>query len=159
MTATPTGFPVSTVDTANRQVLTAIVAGELPPPSCVDRFLLPAPSAWSYGFITGTAEPTDAETWEPGVVFGGYLACLVDQFAGLVMLTVLPDGAGFLTYGLSLDLRAPVRPGEVVIEARIRSLAAREAIVDVELSQDGRVTSRAAVTQVIRPAAGERTDR
>lgn len=148
--AAPPGFPGPQARTGYRRLLDDIVSGAMPPPPCAARFALPRPSAWSYAVLHGTASTTEAETWAPGVVFGGYTACLVDQFAGLVMLTVLPDGASFLTAGFRLDLDRPMRPGEATITARVLRLAARQATVSVEVGQGGRVTSRATVTQALR---------
>jgi acyl-coenzyme A thioesterase PaaI-like protein len=151
--AAPPGFPSPARATRYRQLLDDIVTGAGHPPPCVPRFALPRPSAWSYGLLRGAASPTQVETWAPGVVFGGYIGCLVDQFAGLVMLSVLPDGAAFLTASIHIDLHTPIRPGEAGITARVLALAAREATVAVELDQDGRITSRATVTQVLRNTA------
>jgi uncharacterized protein (TIGR00369 family) len=99
---------------------------------------------------------TDVETWAPGVVFGGYLACLADQFAGLAMMTVLPDGMTFLTADLQLDLRSPVRPGEVAIAARVLRVMTRRAAVHVTIGQAGKPSCHATVTQalVARPGRG-----
>ncbi len=148
--AAPAGFPGPARATRYRQLLDDIVTGAGHPPPCVPRFALPRPSAWSYGVLRGAASPTQVETWAPGVVFGGYIGCLVDQFAGLVMLSVLPDGATFLTASIHIDLHTPIRPGETGITARVLALAAREATVVVDLDQDGQTTSRATVTQVLR---------
>jgi uncharacterized protein (TIGR00369 family) len=122
----------------------------MPPPRCVPRFALPRPSAWSYGALHGLAAVTEDETWAPGVVFGGYIGCLADQFAGLVMLTVLPDGMTFLTADIRLDLHSPVRPGEVAITAGVLRLRARQATAHVTVEQGGTVSCQATVTQALR---------
>ena len=70
------------------------------------------------------------------------------------MLTVIPDGATFLTAGISLDLRSPLRPGHAEVTARVLRLARREATVEVMVDQDGRTTSRATVTQIVRRPTG-----
>lgn len=149
----PPGFPHPAEATGYRRHLDAVVTGAAPPPPCVPRFALPRPSAWSYGTLRGVATPKEIDTWSHGVVFGGYIACLADQFAGLVMLTVIPDGATFLTAGIELDLRRPLRPGRAEITARVLRLERREATVEVMVDQDGRTTSRASVTQIVRHAA------
>lgn len=152
--ARPPGFPHPAETTGYRRHLDAVVTGAAPPPPSATRFALPRPSAWSYGTLRGTATPAEIDTWTPGVVFGGYIACLADQFAGLVMLTVIPDGATFLTAGISLDLRSPLRPGHAEVTARVLRLARREATVEVMVDQDGRTTSRATVTQIVRRTTG-----
>jgi acyl-coenzyme A thioesterase PaaI-like protein len=146
----PRDFPGESEQTSNRRLLEAIVSGLAPPPPCVPRFALPRPSAWSHGVLVGLATPTDTETWAPGIVFGGYLACLVDQFAGLVMLTVLPDRASFLTAGLSVDLHNPMRPGDASVSARIVRLSRRSATIEVLLEQHAKTVGVATVRQVIR---------
>jgi uncharacterized protein (TIGR00369 family) len=150
MLSVPHDFPAEGVETGNRRLLEAIVSGLAPPPPCVPRFALPRPAAWSYGVLAGIANPTDTETWAPGIVFGGYLACLVDQFAGLVMLSVLPDGAMFLTAGMTVDMHNPMRPGEASVRAQIVRLTRRGATIEVVLAQRGRTVSLATVRQVIR---------
>jgi acyl-coenzyme A thioesterase PaaI-like protein len=149
MTVVPHGFPDATSPTSNRRILDAIITGLAPPPPCVPRFSLPRPESWSYGTLSGTAHPTSAETWCPGVVFGGYIACLVDQYAGLVMLSVLPDGASFLTASTRIDAQRPMRPGAATISAEVARLTARDATVEVTVSQQGRAVSLASIRQVI----------
>lgn len=145
----PQGFPGLTGPTNNRRILDAIITGLAPPPPCVPRFSLPSPESWSYGTLCGTAHPTSAETWCPGVVFGGYLACLVDQFAGPVMLSVLPDGASFLTASTKIDVHRPMRPGATTIGAEVIRLSARDATIEVTVSQQGRIISLATIRQII----------
>jgi len=149
--AVPQGFPDPEGQTNNRRVLAAIVAGLAPPPPCPARFTLPTPETWSYGRLSGTAHPTAADVWASGLTFGGYLACVVDEFAGLVMLSVLPDGATFLTAGLTIDLHAPMRAGEVTIGAEVIRLTGRDATVEVTIGQRDRIVSLATARQVIRP--------
>jgi hypothetical protein len=70
MLSVPQDFPADGVETGQRRLLEAIVSGLAPPPPCVPRFALPRPAAWSYGVLAGIANPTDTETWAPGIVFG-----------------------------------------------------------------------------------------
>ena len=145
----PQGFPDVSSPTNNRRILDAIITGLAPPPPCVPRFSLPRPKSWSYGTLFGTAHPTSAETWCPGVVFGGYLACLVDQYAGLVMLSILPDGASFLTASTKIDAQRPMRPGAATISAEIVRVTQRDATVEVTVSQQDKTVSLATIRQVI----------
>lgn len=149
ITVVPEGFPGVIGLNNNRRILDAIITGLAPPPPCVPRFSLPRPKSWSYGKLSGTAFPTSSETWSPGVVFGGYLACLVDQFAGLVMLSVLPDGATFLTATTKIDVHRPLRPGETEIGAEVLRLTARDATIEVTVNQRDRIVSLATIRQVI----------
>jgi len=66
-------------------------------------------------------------------------------------LSVLPDGATFLTAGLTIDLHAPMRAGEVTIGAEVIRLTGRDATVEVTIGQRDRIVSLATARQVIRP--------
>ena len=155
----PRGFPDPVRSTGNRRLLDAIVSGAAPAPPCVPRFDLPTPQTWSYGRVSGTAYAASEHTWTPDVVFGGYLCCLVDQFAGLAMLTVLPDATSFLTHTITLEMHRPVRTGPALVEARVIRLTTREATVTVSLgvptgSGSGRPAGQATVRQVLRRRTG-----
>lgn len=145
----PKGFPAPELRTRNRQLLAEIIDGSLPETATVRRLGLPRASRAGYGTVAADIEFPEDTTWRPGVVFGGYLACLVDQFAGLVMLTVMPDTTTFLTADVAVEFCSRTGIGEALIEARIVSLTHRRARVEVRILQQGRVTSRATVLQFL----------
>jgi hypothetical protein len=148
--AVPQGFPDTTGPTNNRRVLDAIVAGLAPLPPSTPGVILPRPQTWSYGSLSGTAQVPAGKTWTPGLAFGGYLTCLVDEYGGLVMLSVLPDSATFLTAGLAIDLHGPMRAAEIAITAEVVRLTGRDASVEVTLAQHDRIVSLATIRHVIR---------
>ncbi len=151
----PDGFPVAGQPTAYRALLDLIVAGDAPPPAYVRRLALPRPTAWLPGWVESATTAGDEVTWTPAAVFGGYLTCLTDQFAGLAMFTVLPDGARFLTSVVETVFHRPVRPGQLRIEATVVELSGRKATVEVLLHQDGHVAATSRAAQAIwRDGAG-----
>ena len=147
----PAGYPPVGVPTEGRSYLDRLVAGTAPTPAVVDRLVLPPPSTWSYGTVTATLCPGEDVTLTAGVVFGGYVGCLVDHFAGLAMMTVLPDVTTFLTAEISIAFRAPLRPGPAEVLATVGGLTRRQATVQVVVAQDGRPATRATVEQVMVP--------
>jgi uncharacterized protein (TIGR00369 family) len=146
----PMGFPEPGLATRNRQLLAEIIDGSLPEPACVRRLGLPRASRAGYGTVAADILLDDDTTWRRGVVFGGYLACLVDQFAALVMLTVLPDTTRLLTADVSVEFCAPVTTGPALVEARVLSLTSRQADVEVTISQLGKVASKGTAMQVLK---------
>jgi len=142
------GFPAAGERTLHRRLLDAIVAGVAVTPPCVERLALPTPTGWKHGEVECRGDVSEEVGWD-GVVFGGYLAAVADLYGGLAMLTVLPDGARFLTAGLDVTFTAPMLPGRVRITARVTQLSEREATVQVLLRQRNRITSRARTDQVI----------
>jgi acyl-coenzyme A thioesterase PaaI-like protein len=48
------------------------------------------------------------------VVFGGYIASLIDQQAALALMSVIPDGTIQLTRRLEVEFLAPLAPDRVL---------------------------------------------
>jgi acyl-coenzyme A thioesterase PaaI-like protein len=145
----PVDFPSAEESTRYRAMLDAIIDGTTADPPYVRRLALPRPTAWSYGQLEARITIRKTVTWNAGAVFGGYITCLTDLYAGLVMLTVLPDHARFLTGHLAVTFRAPLVPGRAVAEATVTELAAHKATTEVLIRQSGVVTSTGLVTQII----------
>jgi uncharacterized protein (TIGR00369 family) len=144
------GLPAPGEPTSGRRLLERIIDGSQPEPPCVRRLGLPRPTESGHGRVGTTMTPTDELTWRPGVVFGGYLAGLVDQYAALAMLTVLPDGVGFLTGTVTIEFDAPVTASALRVEATVRSIDRRQATVEVTLEQEHQIACRARVHQVLK---------
>jgi acyl-coenzyme A thioesterase PaaI-like protein len=151
----PQGYPAPGEPTESRRYLDGLVAGTVQTPAVVRRLVLPPPTSWTYGSLTATFCPDEEVTLSVGIVFGGYIGCLVDHFAGLAMMTVLPDALTFLTAEIAIGFRAPLRPGPTEVTASVYGLSRRQAAVEVVLSQAGSLTSRATVEQIMirRPVA------
>lgn len=146
--------------TGGRRLL-AELAGGTPDDAPAARTLrLPPATSWSPGLVVCETRLGEEITLTPGVVFGGWIACLSDHFAGLVMLSALPDGYGFLTAGLTTTYHAPLVPGPVRIETELTTCTTRLAVAEVCFEQHGRPASRSVVEQIIHrrdPTAAPRT--
>lgn len=150
----PVGFPLPDERTGYRIMLDKIVAGAAPDPPVIRKLEPPRPTAWSPGALTVETALSDDHTWSSGIIFGGYLACLLDLYGGLVLLTVLPDTAAVLTAALDITFTAPTTPGPVRIDAAVTKVASdSRALTEVTITQHGRVTSHGRATQVITQAA------
>jgi acyl-coenzyme A thioesterase PaaI-like protein len=68
----------------------------------------------------------------------------------MVILSVVPDSATFLTAGLAIDLHGPMRPGELAVTADVIRLTGRDATVEVTIAQHDRIVSLATIRHVIR---------
>jgi acyl-coenzyme A thioesterase PaaI-like protein len=140
-----------TARTSGRGLLTAINRGAPPPPGYIVNLQLTVASLdWEPGKVVAGFVLGDAVCSSPGVVFGGHVAALHDQVAGLVMFSVIPDGVTFLTTRIDTRLLQATRPGPATIEAEVVQLTEDMAQVDVTLIQSGATTSRSAVTQSLR---------
>ena len=153
--ATPPGFPERGQDSAARRYLTSLIDGTEPLPRCLGALFLPVPSTstWCYGRISAQLFLDDLLTLTPGVIFGGYITCLVDHFASLVMLTVVPDNALVLTAATDTAFHAPLTPGGVTVEAVVTKLSARRALAEVAFDQGQGIGSRGIAEQIIKREA------
>jgi uncharacterized protein (TIGR00369 family) len=73
-----------------------------------------------------------------GNLHGGVLAALCDHVLGTVCYPVMPRGAWAATTEFKLNYLAPVTTGTLTAEARIVSLTKRTAVVQIEVTNDGR---------------------
>jgi fatty-acyl-CoA synthase len=135
--------------TAGQALLDAIIADTAPEPAAVARLALPRLDSWSPGHVRALIEVGPDVTWGGGVVFGGYLACLADLYAGFAAMTVVPDGHRFLTVRLDTAFQAPIAPGPVAVEATVTERSTRRAVVTVQFSQHGEPAVTATATQVL----------
>lgn len=84
------------------------------------RFLsLPKLTSWSDKSVDIIWQATEDVYQGSDVIFGGYIAALVDYIAGATMLTVLANGKNFATRRLTTDFKRPLKAGEVKISAYI----------------------------------------
>ncbi|QKW07768.1 PaaI family thioesterase [Streptomyces sp. NA04227] len=143
------GIAPAGADTSGRRVLAGLADGTIPGPPAARTLTLPPATSWLPGLITCETTFEQELTLTPGVVFGGWLACLVDHFAGLVMLSAIPDPSGFLTAGLSVEYHAPLVPGPVTIETELTSCTTRRAVAEVRFVQYGTHACTGTVEQII----------
>lgn len=134
-------------------VLDQVVAGATPTTSYAEALRLPRPSEWSPGRIVTrwTVDPGLLTPW--GAVFGGYLAALADESAGLAALSVLEDGETFATSDLRLSPLRAVREGTVTIEATVLHRGRSTIHVEVEFrAAGGDLLAKASAVQLVRHA-------
>lgn len=149
MLSTLRGIAPPDVTTGGRRWLDRLAAGTTENAPAARTLRLPPATFWAPGLIVCETRFEEELTLTPGVVFGGWIACLSDHFAGLVMLSALPDGFGFLTAGLSVGYLTPLVPGPVRIETELTTCTTRLAVAEVRFQQHGRLASRTTVEQII----------
>ncbi|WP_371649201.1 MULTISPECIES: PaaI family thioesterase [unclassified Streptomyces] len=149
----PTGFPAPLVPTRHRRTLDEIVAGTARKAPCVEHLRLPGIEGWEYGRVHGRATVPADYLGDHGVVFGGYIASLADQFCALAVLTCLPDTHDFLTAELNTKFRRPLSTEPTLITAEVTELTSRYAIATVKISQNDAVAAEATATQILRSVA------
>jgi uncharacterized protein (TIGR00369 family) len=146
----PGGFPLPDERNGYRILLDKIIEGTAPDPPVIRTLEPPRPTGWSPGTLTVETTLSEDHTWSSGIIFGGYLACLLDLYGGLVLYTVLPDTAVVLTATLDTTFLAPTTLGPVRIEATVINISDFRAVTEVTVTQHGRVTSRSRASQVIK---------
>jgi acyl-coenzyme A thioesterase PaaI-like protein len=146
----PAGFPAPGEPSAGRAELDRMVAGVASAPPFVTRIGLPGPSAWEYGRIVAEFSAPADTTGVEGVVFGGYIASLVDQQAVLALMSVVPDGTIQLTQRLEVKFLAPLAPEGIRVETEVVELVEHRAVCRITVSQNGATASWGRVTQMLR---------
>lgn len=131
-------------------VLDQVVAGETPETGYAKALRLPRPTSWEPGRVTTkwTVDPDLMTPW--GALFGGYLAALADESAGLAALSVLEEGETFATNDLRLSPMRAVREGEITIEASVIHRGRSTIHVEVEFRRaDGTLAAKASAIQLV----------
>ena len=132
-------------------VLDQVITGEILQTTYARALRLPRPHAWEPGRVTIRWE-LDPELMTPwGAIFGGYLAALADESAGLVALSVLEPGETFATNDLRLSPMRAVREGPVTIEATVLHRGRSTIHVEVEFRDpSGSLLAKASAIQLVR---------
>jgi uncharacterized protein (TIGR00369 family) len=86
-----------------------------------------------------------------GNLHGGVLAGLCDHVLGTVCYPVIPRGAWAATTEFKLNYLAPVTTGTLSAAAQIVSLTKRTAVVQIEVTNDGRTVCLAQGTVLVMP--------
>ncbi len=116
---------------------------------------LPLISGWEHGraWVDWDVDPEMFN--ERGVVFGGYLATLIDSLGALAFISTLQESETFTTAGLHVSYFRPVSKGSVRIEGLVVHRGRTMSNVDVTCTDDsGKLVARGAVTQVVIPLGG-----
>jgi uncharacterized protein (TIGR00369 family) len=131
-------------------ILDAVVAGEAPRTEYADTLRLPPPLGWEPGRVwtEWEVDPSVLTPW--GAVFGGYVAALADEVAGLTTLSVLEEGETFGTSELRVTPLRALRQGRIRIEGRVLSRGRSAIHVEVEFRrEDGTLAAKGAAIQVL----------
>lgn len=131
-------------------ILDSVVDGTAPRTAYAEALRLPAPAGWERGRVWATWEVAPGLLTPWGAVFGGYLAAMADEFAGMAALSVLEEGETFGTTDLHVSPVRALREGTARIEARVVARGRSTIHVEVVIMRDdGTLVTRASVTQVL----------
>jgi uncharacterized protein (TIGR00369 family) len=90
-----------------------------------------------------------------GNAHGGVISALCDHVLGCVCYPVMKRGQWAATTEFKLNLLAPVSKGTVSADARILSLSRTQAVVRIDVTNEGRLAALAQGTVTLRePKAG-----
>lgn len=131
-------------------ILDQVIAGESPLTSYAQILRLPRPYAWEPGKVRvrWTVDPEMKTPW--GNVFGGYLASLADEAAGLAAFSLLKDGETFATGDLRLSPMRGIREGTIEIEASAIHRGRSTIHVEVEFRDSSEVlVAKASALQLV----------
>lgn len=101
------------------------------------------------GHLTCSLPVTPALLNPFGALHGGVLSTVVDHVLGAVCLPVVPRGSWPATNEYKINFIAPVSGGDLCARARILALRRRSAVVQVEVTNDGRLVGVAQGTVAI----------
>jgi uncharacterized protein (TIGR00369 family) len=117
------------------EYMTAIVAGEMPPPPIAVTMRL-RPVELEEGRVVFEGEPGEEHYNPIGVVHGGYAATLLDSALGCAVHTTLPAGVGYTSLGLEAKFVRPItrETGRVLCEASVLYRGRRQATSEATLT-------------------------
>ena len=143
--------PVETAGKTGRQILQAIVEGELPQPPIAETL-----SFWlvevGEGFAAFAGEPSGRVLNPMGGVHGGWALTLIDSACGCAGQTLLPAGVGYASVETKGNFSRPILAdtGRVRIEGRViaqgRQILSAEAKV---LNKEGKVLAHGTSTLIV----------
>ncbi len=85
-----------------------------------------------------------------GNMHGGVLSAFCDHMLGCVCYPAMAKGQWAATTEFKINLTAPVTKGDVVAEAQIINLSRTQAVVRIDVSNEGRLAAVAQGTVTIR---------
>jgi uncharacterized protein (TIGR00369 family) len=130
--------------------LDALVAGEAEPPPVIKTLRLGTLDAWGHGWARKHWAPQPELLQADGSMFGGYLAAMADQMLAFAALTVVPEGKGFRTIGLSVQFFQLLRNEAIDVEARVVSQSRQVISVEADfLNASGERVAKATAQQVV----------
>ncbi len=143
--------PQAVAPMSGRQVLEAIMKGELPAPPMAKTLAFDLVEVGD-GSAAFEGEPGEAFLNPMGAVHGGWALTLVDSAAGCAGMSLLPPGALYTTVETKVNFARPITPstGRVRAEAHIvargrRILSAEARVTDAR----GRVLAHGSSTLMV----------
>jgi uncharacterized protein (TIGR00369 family) len=134
------------------EYMSAIVAGEMPPPPIAVTMRL-RPVELEEGRVVFEGEPGEEHYNPIGVVHGGYAATLLDSALGCAVHTTLPAGVGYTSLGLEAKFVRPISrdTGRVLCEATVLYRGRRQATSEATLTaaDSGKVLASGTATCMI----------
>jgi uncharacterized protein (TIGR00369 family) len=129
------------------EVLNAMAAGKLPPPSISETIPMTG-MAFEEGRVTFTARADGRHLNPMGGVHGGFAATVMDTATGLPVHTMLEAGVGYGTVDLNVKMMRPVpRDQDLVAEGRVTHISKSLAVSEATLkTQDGKLLASATAT-------------
>jgi uncharacterized protein (TIGR00369 family) len=143
--------PADVAGRTGREILQAIVDGELPQPPIARTM-----SFWiteiGDGFAAFEGDPGEHLLNPMGAVHGGWALTLIDSAAGCAGLSLLPAGAGFATIETKANMSRPITSDTGRVRAEGRVVAQGRQIISAEAkvwSQDGKVLAHGTSTLMV----------
>lgn len=129
-------------------LLTAMIAGELPPPPVMQMLGMDQMSV-EHGNVTVHLKPQEFHYNPLGTVHGGVLATLLDTATGCAVHSTLPEGVGYTSVDLSTKFlrQVTVESGRLRCEGSVLSAGRRTALAEARLTDSqGRLLAYATST-------------
>jgi uncharacterized protein (TIGR00369 family) len=147
--------PAEMAGKTGRQLLQAIIDGELPQPPIAQtmQFWL---TAVGDGFAAFEGNPGSHVLNPMGNVHGGWALTLIDSAAGCAGLSLLPAGFGFATIETKANFSRPITSGSGRVRAEGRVVVQGRQIISAEaklLSGDGKTLAHGTSTLMVLGAA------
>ncbi|HVY96043.1 MAG TPA: PaaI family thioesterase [Solirubrobacterales bacterium] len=134
------------------EYMSAIVAGEMPPPPIAVTMRL-RPVELEEGRVVFEGEPGEEHYNPIGVVHGGYAATLLDSALGCAVHTTLPAGVGYTSLGLEAKFVRPISrdTGRVLCEAEVVYRGRKQATAEARLTaaESGKLLAHGQATCMI----------
>jgi uncharacterized protein (TIGR00369 family) len=135
------------------EFLTAMFAGELPPPPICELFNMRGVSVTD-GEVVFSADP-DASMYNPiGMIHGGLVCTLLDSVVGCAVHSILPRGTGYTSIEIKVAYLRPVTidSGPLRATGRVTKRGRRVCFADGEvLDAAGRAVATASSSLLVLP--------
>jgi len=132
--------------TIGTERLDRMIAGRHERSPCGVAMLLPTVSEYRAGYVKSIHRIDRRFTNSSGVIFGGYIAALLDDISGYVADTIIPDDKVCATSGLSVNYFRPCLPddAEFVFEGVLVNQSRRSYHIETTLRRaDGKLLAKA----------------